>query len=217
MPIVLGDIFTAAEAQVLAEAAGALEFGDGGATAGPQARAVKRNLQAVPGPARDAVLAKVEAALSGHDGVQALAYPARFAALMVTRTEAGGGYGAHIDNALMAGGRADLSFTIFLSDPDTYEGGALAIEDRLETRLVKLGRGEAIIYPSDRLHRVEEVTRGTRLVVVGWIESRVADPRGREILFDLWRAETAARETGDAEQALLIGKSRSNLLRMWAR
>jgi len=213
MPIVLSDLLSAAEAAVLHDAAAALPFEDGAATAGTLARTVKDNEQAASGPETEAVLAKVHAALLAHPGFQAVAYPRAFAATMVTRTQGGGHYGTHVDNALIGGARADVSFTLFLSDPETYDGGALTITDRLEDREVKLPRGEAIVYPSNTLHRVEPVTRGQRLVVIGWVQSWVADPARREILFDLWRAIEATPET---EQKQLLSKSRSNLLRMWA-
>lgn len=216
MPIVLSDIFTPAEAQVLFEAAQALDFQDGGKTAGRVAGTVKRNLQAAPGAAREAVLDKVKAALLAHPLFQAVAYPKGFAGMVLSRTEAGGEYGNHVDNALMAGGRSDVSFTIFLCPTESYEGGALCVSDRLEERRFKLEPGEAVVYPSDTLHRVEPVTEGARLAIAGWATSWIGDPRQREILFDLWQAGLRAEATGDAEQVLLLGKSRSNLLRLWA-
>lgn len=213
MPIVLSDLLTTSDTAVLRDAAAALPFEDGAATAGALARAVKDNEQAVPGPETDAVLEKVRKALLAHAGFQAVAYPKAFAQLMVTRTQSDGQYGTHVDNALIAGARADVSFTLFLSDPESYDGGELTISDRLEDRQVKLMPGEAIVYPSNTLHRVEPVTRGQRLVVIGWVQSWVGDPARREVLFDLWRAIEAAPDT---DQKRLISKSRSNLLRMWA-
>ena len=216
MPIVLSDILTPTEAQVLDEAAQALSFEDGSRTAGRVAGTVKHNLQAAPGRDRDALLDKVKAALLAHPLFQAVAYLRSFAGMVLSRTEGGGEYGPHIDNALMAGGRSDISFTVFLSPPESYEGGALCVTDRAEERSFKLGQGEALVYPSDTLHRVEPVTQGARLVIAGWATSWVRDPRQREILFDLWQALARAEAAGDAEQVLLLSKSRSNLLRMWA-
>lgn len=214
MPYVLSDLLPEAQAMVLAQAAGALDFSDGSTTAGARARAVKHNEQAAAGAHKDAVLEKVRATLTAHPLFAAIAYPKTFANLMVTRTGPGGHYGNHIDNALIAGARADVSFTFFLSDPESYEGGALVVSDPTEERAFKLGVGEAIVYPSNTLHRVEPVTSGSRLVVVGWVQSWIADPARREVLFDLWQAEQTAT---DPAQALLIQKSRSNLIRMWAR
>lgn len=216
MPIVLSDIFSAADAQVLFEAAQALAFQDGGKTAGRVAATAKRNAQAAPSPAREAVLEKVKTSLLAPPVFQAVVYPKSFAGMVLSRTEGGGEYGNHIDNALMVGGRSDVSFTVFLSPPETYAGGALCISDRVEERSFKLGQGEAVVYPSDTLHRVAPVTEGARLVIAGWVTSWVRDPRQREILFDLWQAVARAEAAGDAEQAVLLSKSRSNLLRMWA-
>ncbi|WP_161594661.1 Fe2+-dependent dioxygenase [Marimonas lutisalis] len=215
MPIVLSDVVSAVEARVLHDAAAALPFEDGAKTAGRTARAVKDNQQGKPGPETNAVLDKVKAAMLAHPVLQAVAYPKGFAGMMVTRTEGGGQYGDHVDNALMAGRRTDVSFTLFLSEPGSYDGGALTIADRVEERQFKLGQGEMVVYPSTTLHRVEPVTRGARLVVVGWITSWVRDAGQREVLFDLWQALAGAEAAGDADQVQRISKARSNLLRMW--
>ena len=216
MPIVLSDLFTGIEANVLREASSALDFEDGRKTAGRTAVAVKDNEQAVSNDTHEAVLEKVRATLLAHPVFQAVAYPRGFARMMVTRTSGGGQYGNHIDNALIGGTRADVSFTLFLSNPETYEGGELVITDRIEERAFKLNPGEAIVYPSDTLHRVAPVTSGERIVVIGWVTSWIRDKSQREILFDLWQAIAAAEAAGDTAQVQLLSKSRSNLLRMWA-
>lgn len=137
--------------------------------------------------------------------------------MLVSRYREGQTYGAHVDDAIMGGARTDLSFTLFLSEPDGYDGGALIVEDVLEARSIKLGPGEMILYPSTALHRVEPVSRGERLAVVGWIESWVREAERREALFDM---ELALREVHGREgkSALFdrLAKTRSNLLRMWA-
>ena len=210
-------LFDAPTLRVLTEAAAALDFEDGRKTAGALARAVKMNAQAAPSAERDAVLAKVEDALRAHPVVQSAARPRAFARLAVSRYAGGQTYGAHVDDALMAGARADLSFTLFLTPPETYDGGELVITGRIDEQAVKLNAGQAILYASDTLHRVEPVTRGERLAVVGWITSWVRDPAQREILFDLDAAIRAEAERGaDPAQVLRLQRSRSNLLRMWA-
>ena len=216
MPIVLNDILDAAEARVLHDAASALAFENGRRTAGRIARDVKDNLQAVAGAQTNAVLDKLRNSLSAHATFQAVAYPRAIDRMMVTRTEGGGQYGDHVDNALMGGARADVSFTFFLSDPESYEGGELTISDRAEARSFKLQQGEVIVYPSTTLHRVEPVTKGSRLVVVGWVTSWIRDAAQREILFDLWRAITAAEAAADSAQVQTLTKTHSNLIRMWA-
>lgn len=216
MPVVLSDLLSANEADILHEAAASLKFEDGRRTAGRLARTVKDNLQAVPGRDTEAVLEKLRSSLLAHPGFQAVAYPRRFAKLLVSRTEGGGQYGDHVDNALIGGERADVSFTLFLSRPDSYEGGELVIADRAEDRAFKLNRGEVIVYPSTTPHRVAPVTAGSRLVVVGWARSWIREPDRREVLFDLWQAVAAAETAGDAAQVRLLSRTRSNLLRMWA-
>jgi PKHD-type hydroxylase len=133
------------------------------------------------------VLRKVEQALLHHEVFVAAARPKRLVRLLISRYEPGMTYGTHVDDALMDGVRPDLSFTLFLSDPATYEGGALVIEDTYGERMVKLPAGELILYPSTTLHRVDPVTSGVRLAAVGWVRSYVRDPEHREILFDLRR------------------------------
>ena len=133
---------------------------------------------------------------------------------MFSKSSKGMKYGRHVDNAYMSSGRADLSFTIFLSSRDNYEGGELSIEDFNSEEKFKLNAGEIIIYPSTYLHSVEEVVGGERLVFIGWIESYVKSIEERELLFDL---DAAARSLlakyGRSNEVDLIFKSYSNLLR----
>lgn len=215
MLIVLQDILSPGQALALCQAAGALSFGDGKATAGPFARAVKANDQALPGPDLAAIQAQVEAALSAHPLFRSAARPKALSRLILSRYRPGQSYGLHVDDALMGGLRSDLSFTLFLGAPEAYDGGALVIEDAFEARAIKLDPGALILYPSTSLHRVEPVTRGERLAVVGWVQSVIRDPGQREILFDLDRAIEASGELPGAARDLMI-KTRSNLLRMWA-
>jgi PKHD-type hydroxylase len=216
MPIVLTDLFTTAEVAALQRAVADLEFEDGRRTAGRTASAVKDNEQAAATPEHAAVLEKVRTTFSAHPLFEAVAYPKNAVTMMATRTTGGGRYGDHVDNALMAGGRTDISFTLFLSEPGSYDGGELVITDRLEDRRIKLAPGRAVVYPSNTLHRVEPVTSGERLVVIGWWTSWVRDPARREILFDLWRAINLAETAGSGALVQLLSKSRSNLLRQWA-
>ena len=104
--------------------------------------------------------------------------------IMFTKSSKGMKYGRHIDNAYMSSGRADLSFTIFLSEKNKYEGGELLIENLNSENKFKLNSGEIIIYPSTYLHSVKEVLNGERIVCVGWIESYIKSIE-REYLFDL--------------------------------
>jgi PKHD-type hydroxylase len=192
-------------------------FVDGRQTAGWHARQVKHNLQARRGGPVDEALAKIEAALLGHEVFAAAARPKTMVRLLISRYEPGMNYGTHVDDALMGGVRTDLSFTLFLSEPESYGGGALVMDDAYGERAIKLPAGELFLYPSTTLHRVEPVTAGVRLAAVGWVRSFVRDSDQREVLFDL---ETALRGVHQAEGKTplfdLLAKTRTNLLRMWA-
>jgi len=194
-----------------------ISFVDGKATAGATARQVKANLQA---PGTDERIRGLERfaldALMRHPTFDLAARPARFSRVLFSRYEPGMRYGAHTDDALMgrAGDqiRTDLAFTIFLAEPESYEGGALLVEGPAGQTRVKLPAGDAVLYPAGAIHEVETVGAGARLAAVGWVQSMIREPMRREILFDLSRGRAGA----SAEAVLLIDKAISNLLRLWA-
>jgi len=201
-----------------------LEWRDGRETAGAVAREVKRNEQAVMDSTAGRSLAEeITGLLQSHPVIRAAAQPRRFSHLLVSRTGEGGGYGAHVDNALMGKGdrrvRTDLSFTLFLTPPGDYEGGELVIHAAGATQSVKGEPGHLVLYPSGAIHEVRPVTRGTRIVCVGWIESMIAGAARRELLFDLenLRASLRAQLPAQSAELLTLDKSIANLLRMWAR
>ena len=217
MLLVIASVLTPVEAAVLREAAGDLSFDDGRKTAGRFAAAVKANDQAAPSPELEAILAKVERALAANALFRSAERPKTLTKLILSRYRAGQTYGLHVDDALMQGLRTDLSFTLFLAETESYGGGALIIEDSFEARAIKLTPGDLILYPSTTLHRVEPVTQGERLAVVGWLQSLIRNAEQREILFDLDQAvETTHATEGKTPQFDRLAKTRSNLLRMWA-
>jgi PKHD-type hydroxylase len=200
-----------------------LSWRDGRETAGAVARAVKRNEQAVLEGAMGRLLSEeITRLLSDHPVIRAAAQPRRFSHLLISRTVEGGGYGVHVDNAMMGKGdkrvRTDLSFTLFLTPPKDYDGGELVIHAAGMTQSVKGEAGHLVLYPSGSIHEVRPVTRGTRLVCVGWIESLIADAAQREMLFDLENLRTSLRAQIPAQSAelLTLDKTIANLLRMWA-
>ena len=158
-------------------------------------------------------------ALLGSEEFREFAFPAQIAPPLLTRYRPGMHYGAHADAAYLtlAQGtvRSDLSCTIFLNEPEDYEGGALHIRLSDASIRFKLKPGQAIVYPSDTLHEVEPVTKGERLVAITFIQSRVKDPFQRHMLFEL--NEVAALEglKMDHENFSRLQLVQANLLRYW--
>jgi PKHD-type hydroxylase len=158
----------------------------------------------------------IERALLANPLVQAAALPIRVHGLLFSRSGPGEGYGRHVDNAFMAGGRSDLSFTLFLSDPASYSGGRLILESPSAGQALRLPAGHAVVYPSTMLHQVEPVEQGERLVAVGWMQSRIRSAAHRELLFELDTARRALfRKEGKSEVFDLLCRCYSNLLREW--
>jgi PKHD-type hydroxylase len=159
----------------------------------------------------------VEAALRRNDVFMAAARPKTFCRVMLSRYQRGMSYGTHTDDPLIGGSRADLSFTLFLSPPGSYEGGELVLDAVDGETAIKLDEGDLVLYPTTRLHRVLEVQSGTRLVCVGWVRSLIRLEAHREILFDM---ETAARAVFEREgkSGLFdqLSKVKANLTRLWA-
>ena len=197
------------------------EFVDGKLTAGWHAKLVKHNQQ-LKADHEQAIEIKqqIKTALQQHPLFQAAVRPKAIHSILLSRYDVGMSYGTHIDNALMGNTthwRSDVSFTVFLSEPETYGGGELVIESADDERDYKLAAGSALLYPSTALHRVEPVTKGVRLVAVGWVQSYIREAHKRELLFDL---ETVKRrqfaQTGKSPEFDLLTKSIANLLRLWA-
>ncbi len=216
MTIVISDVLDERELAALQEAAKTLDYEDGRSTAGRYARDVKSNLQATKSPQLDAVFDRVRKTLNANEIVKSVARPRRYARMLLSRYRGGMTYGTHVDDPVMNGNRTDLSFTLSLSDADDYTGGELVMEDTLEDRAIKLKAGDMVLYPTSALHRVEPVTDGERVAVVGWITSWVRDPARREILHDL---DVAARVLHDSEGKTpafdRVFKAKANLSRMW--
>jgi len=158
-------------------------------------------------------------ALARSEEFREFAFPAVLAPPFLTRYRPGMKYGFHTDSAYirMPGGelRSDLSCTIFLNDPENYEGGSLHIRLGDADLRFKLKSGEAIVYPSDTLHEVEPVTKGERLVAITFIQSRIPDPFRRNLLFDL--NEVAALEglNMSHENFTRLQLIQAQLLRYW--
>ena len=215
------NVITKQEVNKITSSLAKSEFDDGKLTAGWHAKLVKNNQQL----SKQTTLGKqlteqIQSALNRNNLFQTAVRPKSIHSILFSRYDVGMSYDRHVDNALMSNGRmwrTDISFTIFLSSPSEYEGGELVIESADDEKSYKLEAGSAIIYPATTLHRVNPVTKGTRFVAVGWVQSLVRSAEDREILFDL---ETARRviftKDGKTAEFDLISKSIANLLRKWA-
>jgi PKHD-type hydroxylase len=198
---------------------------DGNATSGVQAALAKRNEQLpVDGAAARKAGAIVTAALERHALFASAALPQTILAPLFNRYGAGHGFDNHVDNAVrmnVATGRrirTDLSATLFLAEPDTYDGGELTIEDLYGVHSVKLQAGDLILYPATSLHNVTPVTRGVRVASFFWIQSLVRSDTNRTLLFDMDIAIQRLGQTvgqGDPSVVSLTG-TYHNLLRLWA-
>ncbi len=217
MLLCLQNLCSPEEVAQLRQLASESEYADGRKTAGWAAREVKRNEQVEAGPRIDTIRTLVRKALERNPLFKSFAQPKSITRMLVSRYTAGMEYGRHVDDALMGGRRVDLSFTLFLSDPETYQGGELVIEGLDGETEIKLSPGDVVVYPTAALHRVAEVSSGERLAVVGWVRSLVRRPDQREILFDLDRVcRSLFEKSGKTDELDLLLKTKSNLLRQWA-
>jgi PKHD-type hydroxylase len=201
------------------------EWIDGNATSGHQSALAKRNVQ-LP---EDSAAAReagglILDALASCPLFIAAALPLKVFPPLFNSYADGQAFDTHVDTAvrIRQGSefrlRSDLSATLFLEDPDTYDGGELAIEGQFGAQRVKLPAGHMILYPSSSLHRVEPVTRGRRVASFFWIQSMVRDGAARRDLFDLDRAiQVLAADRGHDDRAIIeLTGVYHNLLRRWA-
>lgn len=211
-------LLTAAEVAECRRIAAETQFIDGRAS-NPHNKA--KNNQQLHDPAAGQASAQIMLkSFARSDEFREFAFPAKIAPPLLTKYQPGMYYGAHADAAFLNLGnmivRSDLSCTIFLSDPASYEGGALHIRLQDGSLRFRLNPGEAIVYPSDTFHEVEAVTKGERLVAITFIQSQIKDPFRRNLLFDL--NEVAALEglTMKPENFSRLQLVQANLLRYWA-
>lgn len=219
MLLCIGEVLTSEELEFIVTKLDTAEFIDGKATAGWHARLVKHNTQLPKGsPNLEAVRDVLNTALNRNALFQMAVRPKIIRPMTISRYEIGMSYGTHIDNALMSHPqmRSDVSMTLFLSDPSTYDGGELVVESTQAEQSFKLEAGSMIVYPSSTLHRVEPITQGVRLAAVTWIQSLIRNPDEREILFELDTARQISFEKhGKTAEFDLISKTHANLLRKW--
>lgn len=225
MLIAIPDVLDAAGVARVRAIIDAAEWIDGNATSGHQSALAKKNAQLPEeSPAVREAGTMVLDALSGAAVFVAAALPLKVYPPLFNRYAGGDTFGAHVDSAIRIRRgsdfrvRSDLSATLFLSDPDSYDGGELVIEDQFGEQRVKLPAGHMVLYPASSVHRVEPVTRGARVASFFWIQSMIRDDGARRILFELDQSvqDVAARlGQGDPAVVRLTG-TYHNLLRRWA-
>ena len=224
MLITIPDVLTKAQVQQMRQVLDAAEWVDGKVTAGYQAQAVKDNHQLPEGhPISQQLGEIVLQALARAPLFISAALPLRVFPPMFNRYTGGGHFGTHVDTAIrqmVTTGqriRTDVSATLFLSEPEEYDGGVLNVEDTYGTQSVKLPAGHMVLYPSTSLHHVTPVTRGARVSSFFWLQSMIRQDAHRTLLFDLDQSiQTLAKEVpGNATTVKLTGIYH-NLLRQWA-
>jgi PKHD-type hydroxylase len=202
----------------------ATDWVDGRETVGPQGAQVKKNRQLPEtSPVGRELGELILAALAKHPLFFSAALPMRTVPPLFNRYEGGEHYGLHVDGSVRAvpGSpvrlRTDVSCTLFLTEPEAYEGGELTIVDTYGTHEVKLPAGDLILYPSTSLHQVMPVTRGVRVCSFFWVQSMVREAPRRAMLFDLDQTIQKLRaKMGDSDEVLALTGTYHNLLREWA-
>jgi PKHD-type hydroxylase len=201
------------------------QWEDGRRTAGPQAAQVKRNQQLpAKDPQHSALQSLVTQALQRHPIWFSAALPKKVLPPLFNRYAPDcPAYGPHVDQAVRAGAgpgervRTDLSCTLFLADPGSYDGGELTVHDRFGPQRVKLPAGDLVLYSGSSVHEVTPVTRGERLASFFWVESMVRSDEQRRLLFDLDMTLMALRaQHGESAHTVSLTGTYHNLLRLWA-
>ena len=190
---------------------------DGAETAFGEAKKVKHNLQCdAKNPIIRDILEKARLALLKNTEFMAAARPAKFSRLFINAYEAGMSYGRHLDAPYIKQLRSDISMTLFLTPPESYEGGNLVLQTPFAEMAFKGPQGSVFIYPSSYLHEVEQVTSGTRIAIVGWLKSQIRHPHQREILYDLDKtAGDIGNNKSQQENFTQLLGIRNRLLREW--
>jgi PKHD-type hydroxylase len=223
--IAVPDLLTAPEVARVRQLIDGAEWVDGNATSGEQSALAKRNAQ-LP---EDSAAAReagglVLDALARSALFVAAALPLKVFPPLFNRYEGGQAFGTHVDTAVRVRRgsdfrlRADLSATLFLAEPDSYDGGELVVDDLYGEQRVKLPAGHMILYPASSLHRVEPVTRGVRVASFLWLQSMVRDAGARRLLFELDQGvQQVAQALGQGDPAAVrLTGVYHNLLRRWA-
>jgi PKHD-type hydroxylase len=225
MLVCVPDVLSKAEVTEFRSLMDAASWEDGRSTAGAQSALVKKNEQLPPnGELARALGQRIVKALTANPLFISAAIPLHIFPPLFNRYGAGHHFGIHVDNAVRGDPltglriRTDLSVTLFLSEPDEYDGAELIIEDYYGSHDIKLPAGHLVLYPATSLHMVTPITRGTRVSSFFWIQSMIRDDRARSMIFDLDNAiQSLVERLGrdDPETVRLTGIYH-NLIRYWA-
>ena len=217
MIMTLADVLSESDVAKVVDKLNGMRFVDGTATAGWHAKLVKNNQQVDRTQLEYQPLNKsVTEEIMRNGTFRMAARPRHITPLLFSRYKDSMEYGTHVDDPVMYNLRSDISFTLFLADPNAYDGGELVMETSAGEQPFKLRAGHMIIYPSTTLHRVTPVTRGERIAAVGWCQSYVRNADQREILYDLDIARRGIFEKEKKSREFdVISRSHANLLRMW--
>lgn len=225
MLITLDDILSPAEVADFRAILERAAWQDGRATAGAQSAEIKHNAQ-IPlnSPILPGLQQRLVRALTSHPVWVSASLPAQILPPMFNRYAGGQTFGVHVDNAIrvIPGEgrqiRTDVSCTVFLSEPEEYDGGELVIEGHYGAQAVKLPAGSAVIYPATSLHQVTPVTRGCRVASFFWVQSMVRDAQRREMLFDLDQSiqSLGAQLGANTPEVVRLTGIYHNLIRQWA-
>jgi len=218
MLLVMKDVLSVDDCNKVIDRMNAQRFEAGTKTAGWHAKLVKNNEQLDRTHPDYAPLNKMVTEAIMRNATFRMGFrPRHITPLLFSRYHDGMEYGTHVDDALMYNMRSDVSFTLFLADPASYDGGELVMETTGGEAKYKLNRGELIAYSSTTLHRVTPVTRGERMCAVGWSKSHVSVAAQREILYELDIARRAIFDRDKKTREFdIISKAHANLMRMWA-
>ncbi len=221
MLLAIENILTAEELTIARQLFDQATFTDGRVTAGELAAQVKYNLQMPATAAETQMLTGIiHSALQRNELFVSAALPKTVCSPLFNRYVSGMDFGIHIDNAIRMSEvilRADVSGTVFLSEPHEYEGGELVIEDTYGVQSIKLPAGSLVLYPSSSLHKVEPITGGHRDVAVFWVQSIVRDMTQRNLLFQLDASIQSLRARApDSPEIIPLAGNYHNLLRLWA-
>ena len=222
MLVTIPNVLNKEDISVILDLMATANFREGTASAGSEAKRVKNNHEMFISEVEVQRLNNlVMGKLVQNPTYIATAFAAKIAAPYYAKYTEGMYYGNHVDDPVMGPAnqryRSDISLTIFLNEPDAYDGGELVINTPFGEQKVKLNAGDVVLYPSSSTHRVAEVTRGERLVAVTWLQSTVRDPAKREILYNLSQArETMIKTAADSKETEQLSNAYMNLVRMWS-